>query len=711
MLKRLISLGLCISLPHYALGQSGQPANDSGATSLFDLTLRDLLAVRLVTAASGFEQLQEEAPVAVTTITEEEWQATGARSLFEAINHVVGVHVGKTQTGIANNKPTIRGISGTFGQQILVLMDGVPFRRIRDGGSFQGQRIPLAGIKRIEVIRSPGSVVYGADAVGGIINMVTYQPGEAPSTISAKYGDFATRDLAFTHSFAAAGHQFQLAGETQASDDDPGRVVEKDLQSRLDGLFGTQASRAPGRFDEHYEIYNLRGQWQYQWLNASANVWKNAGSGVGAGIAHALDPDGVARQRTETYNLAADISKWVPGDMTLSTNWRRVVSDVTVTLFPAGAVLPVGEDGNLFSGTRSVTFTDGVRGTPGGDNRALAVQLEHIYSPVENHLLRWAVGAERAEIHAVETKNFGAGVLGPEVNTVGSGMIDVTHTDFIYLPDKSRRMHFVSLLDQWRFSDTWIGTFGVRFDDYSDFGSTTNPRLGIVWHANEVMTLKLFGGTAFRAPSFVDLYAQNNPTATGNPDLEPEKNRTFDLGLTATLIPSGDLQLDFNLFRYKTDNIIRFETVGAVQRAANAGEQEGRGLEVQMNWRANSRTTLNWNYFYLDSETDTGTDISAVPRQMANFGLFYRPESWHWYLGAKWVADRERAGADSRAAIADYWWLDTHLEKHIHAWSINFSIKNLLDEDAREPSTGSVPNDYPLQGTQWLVGLRYAFSP
>lgn len=710
-LKRLVSLSLCLYWP-CAWGQPEQ--SDSATTppaSLFDLSLKDLLSVRLVTAANGFEQLQEEAPVAVSTISAEEWQAMGARTLFEAVGQMVGLHISKTQTGIANDKPVIRGVSGTFGQQILILLDGVPFRRIRDGGSFQGHRIPLAGIKRIEIIRSPGSVIYGADAVGGIINMVTYSPGEAPSALSAKYGEFATRDLAASHAFSAGDHNFQLAGETQVSNGDPDRRVEADLQTRLDGNFGTQVSRAPGSFDDHYEIYHLRGQWQHKWLSASANVWKNARSGVGAGLSNALDPDGRARQRAETYSLQADLSDWVAGDMTLSTHLRREFSHVSVTLFPAGARLPVGDDGNLFSGPNMVDFTEGVRATPGGDGRALNVQLEHVYRPAERHLLRWALGAEQSEIHATETKNFGAGVLDPDATPVDGTMADVTDTDYVYLPDKSRHLYYLSLMDQWRFSGDWTGTFGVRFDDYCDFGSTTNPRVGLVWHATELLTLKLFGGTAFRAPSFIDLYAQNNPTALGNPNLEPEKNRTVDIGLTTTLIPSGDLQLDFNLYRYNTDNIIRFEPVGAVQVATNAGKQEGQGLELQMTWRAGRQFSLNWNYSYLDSKTDGRTDISAVPRQMSNLGIFYRPDTWNWYLGAKWVADRERGPGDMRPAVEDYWWLDSHLQTRVQNWTLSASVKNLLDEDAREPSSSAIPKDFPLQGRQWLVGLSYTFDP
>ncbi len=705
----LLLIGLLVS--EYQLAYAELDVIEvSSEDVLFKLSLRELLDVRVVTAATGIEQRVKDAPAAITVIEAAEWQAMGARTLFEAINNTPGVHISKAQTAIANSKPIIRGLSGTFGQQVLVMLDGMPLRRIRDGGSFIGQRIPLAGVKRIEIIRSPGSVVYGADAMGGVINLVTYESEQMPNQVALRAGSFNSVDFEMTSSFKKADHFFQFVFTSQQADSDPNNVISEDLQSSLDQVFDTQASQAPGVFNDDYDILNFRGKWQWHWLDANAFIWHNRGSGTGAGISQALDPDGWAKQRLEMVNLNFDLSSWVTGELKLKTTYRRVRTDVWFNVFPAGVTLPVDVDGNInFANVdREVNFPDGVLGTPGGDNRAQCIALEHVLD-WQSHLLRWEVGAEHIQVHAHESKNFGAGVLPATVTQAGSELIDVTKTPFIYLPDKARNIQYISLQDQWRFHPDWLATLGVRADHFSDFGSSINPRIGLSWDLSENVVLKAFSGSGFRAPNFVDLYSQNNPAGLGNPDLDAESIQTFESGLTGTFLASDQLQLDFSLFKYNNDNIIRYEPQGGVQIATNGGEQSGRGFETQLNWRINETTSLKANYSKLSSKTDDGTNLSAVPGQMANLGLFVRPPYCNWYIGAKWVADRERSASDNRPPINDYLWINTRLESNWHNFTIGLTINNLLNEDAREPSNKFITNDYPLDGRLSQVDVRYNF--
>lgn len=165
-----IPKGILLSL---FIGAFSQTAYTSENDPLFELSLEELLQIKVVTAASGYEQKLADAPGSVTVITKHEWQAAGARALEDVLDMVPGVHISKTTTGLVANKAVIRGISGTFGQQVLVLIDGVPIKYRQDSGQTVGSRIALAGFERVEVVRSPGSAIYGADAVGGVINLVS----------------------------------------------------------------------------------------------------------------------------------------------------------------------------------------------------------------------------------------------------------------------------------------------------------------------------------------------------------------------------------------------------------------------------------------------------------------------------------------------------------------------------------------------------------
>jgi outer membrane receptor for ferrienterochelin and colicins len=703
---------LLLFIPSLASGHDFVSANpDNKTSSLFELALNDLLNVRVVTAAAGFEQNVEEAPASVTVINAEEWQAMGATRLFEALQHVPGMHVTKAQTAFSNNRPVVRGLSGAFGQQILILIDGLPFRHIRDGGTLWGQRIPLNAFKRIEVIRSPGSAIYGADAVGGIINLVSYQPGEMPSRITARAGDFDTRQLEWSHQAHLGDSILQMTVGAQTGEGDRSRLINADLQTTLDSRFGTNASRAPGPMENDHEIYSARVQWQFRDLDVRYMNWSNRESGIGAGIAQALDPEGSFRQQAQTFAATYDFSAHVSGEMNLTAAWHRVNSRMWSKIFPSGARLPIGADGNVdFAGVRIVSFPEGVIGVPGNDDEAMSLQLDHIFPLGDHHRVRWAVGHEYVKTDVFEQKNFGPGVLESDVTVVDGTLTDVTDTPYVYLPNKSRRNYFVALQDQWRISESVQSTLGVRYDHYSDFGSTFNPRLGVSWQTTPRLTSKLFLGTAFRAPSFVDLYAQNNPAGMGNPNLESESIRTLDGGLSLNYVFTECLHMEMNLFRYEADNIIAFVPVDGVQIAENSGELAVRGLEYQVSWRPGQFLTLEFNYSLLDDSTQKDVDFSAVPKRMANLATHWRFSNWHWYVGAKWVGERERAQEDLRAQIEDYVWLDTRLKTRWQALEVGFSLRNLTDTDAREPSNGFIPNDYPLAGRQWLVDVTYVFN-
>lgn len=685
--------------------------------SLFDLTLDSLLNLRVVTAASGFEQVLDDAPASVSIVNAEEWQAMGATTLLDAINHVPGVHSSTVQTGLSFDKPIIRGLSGTFGQQVLLLVDGQPFRSVRDGGTPWAGLIPLNPYKRIEIIRSPGSAIYGADAVGGIINLVSYQAGEIPSTITVRAGQMNSLDLELSSSYRWRDHNFQLAWSNSRTDGDRDRLVEADFQTWLDGQFGTNASLTPGPLENAHEVNSLRLQWQVNDFSLSYLDWRDSNAGTGAGVSQALDPEGKVNLRTRLIDASYDLSKWVEGDLKLKLAWHDVHSRVKSVLFPPGSQVPIDADGNIFFPSsadalnlvRLVSFPDGVIGLPGNDNRAISLQLNHVFNWGKGHKIRWAVGVEHTNNHADEQKNFGAGVLLPGTMVADGNLVDVTDTEYAYLPEVKRENQFISIQDQWLISDKWIGTFGIRYDRYSDFGETTNPRLGLVWHYSRKLSFKAFSGSAFRAPSFVDLYAKNNPTGLGNPDLQSESVKMFDMGFAATYLLSDTVQMEASFFQYDADNMITFVPRDKVQVAENSGALKVKGLEYSVSWRTGDHLSVDFNYALMDPYQQENIDTSSVPKHMTNICLHYRLHRFHWFVGAKWVGGRGRGSDDTRTAIEDYVWIDSRIQTEIDRWKLSLMVTNVFDEDAREPSNGLIPNDYPMPGRHWGVETSYAF--
>src|ERR1035437_3894826 len=120
----LTRIGLCLGL--MAGTTLANAADVEPKRSLYDLSFEELAQIRVVTAASGYSQNPLEAPASVAVIEAEEWEANGATTLNDAIRSLPGVDITKVQTGATKDKVTLRGLSGSFGQEVLLLVDGSP---------------------------------------------------------------------------------------------------------------------------------------------------------------------------------------------------------------------------------------------------------------------------------------------------------------------------------------------------------------------------------------------------------------------------------------------------------------------------------------------------------------------------------------------------------------------------------------------------------
>jgi iron complex outermembrane receptor protein len=271
-----------------------------------------------------------------------------------------------------------------------------------------------------------------------------------------------------------------------------------------------------------------------------------------------------------------------------------------------------------------------------------------------------------------------------------------------------RTVNYAYAQDEWNFTRDWTLTGGVRRDQYSDFGGTTNPRLALVWDAAYNVTAKLLAGRAFRAPSFVELYNVNNPIALGNPSLKPETISTIEAAISWQ--PTGAVQINTNVFHYKMRDIIGY----VAGTAENTGGQTGNGLELEASWDVDRRLRLSGNYAYQRSINDsTSTDAGDAPHHH----LYLRAD---WRFGYDWmgnvqfnqIAGRDRVAGDSRPTVPNYHTVDLTLRNGKTGsgrWDFAFSVRNLFDATVLEPSPapGNIPGDFPMAGRSMYVQARY----
>jgi iron complex outermembrane receptor protein len=228
-------------------------------------------------------------------------------------------------------------------------------------------------------------------------------------------------------------------------------------------------------------------------------------------------------------------------------------------------------------------------------------------------------------------------------------------------------------------------------------------------------------GRAFRAPSFLELYAVNNPVILGNPDLDAE---TIDmLELAFDYRPAGDLRTAINLFAYKIEDRIEFvaDPTGASRTADNAGEQTGHGFEIEADWSPLRSLDLRANYAFQNSEDDrTNNDVPDAPRHQAYGDARWRflPD-WLATTQINWVGERPRGEGDPRSDLSAYTWIDVLLQWRDarDRFGVTAGIRNLTDKTAREPSPFApgvpggafIPEDYPLEGRSYFLQGEVGF--
>ncbi len=670
-----------------------------------------------VSIATGSTQPIAKAPAVASVITANQIRAMGARDIDQVLESVPGLHI--SLSAIYNPEYLFRGISSDFSPQVLMLINGIPITNL-----FQGDRnlvwggMPVEAISRIEVIRGPGSALYGADAFAGVINIVTKTPEEGKhSSTGFRSGTFSTKDIWLSVAGEKGELGYMATAEFSKSDGSDAQI-DSDAQSLLDLITGTAVSNAPGSVNLERNNVDYRLELSYKKLRLRAGGQIRDDWGDGAGAAQALNPGNkFSSQRLNIDLTYTDEEIFNNTLVEFQASYFDTSQEVEgdFILYPAGSTGPFLDLSGL---PVFPPFPDGVIGNPEIFERhtRFGVRLEN--SAIDKHRISAGAGYYDGEIDKItEWKNFG---INPDTELPilpGDPLVDVSDTPYVFLTEDSRDNSYVFLQDVWLLANDWELTAGLRYDNYSDFGSTTNPRLALVWSTSYKLTTKLLYGEAFRAPSFAQTRAINNPLILGNINLKPEEIKSYELAFDYR--PNYELTLMTNFFYYDWSDIIQFipDLNNSTRTAQNSGEQTGYGMEFEAIWQATDNFTLTGN-FAVQNSTDETQDVPAAKspeKQLYLRADWILPKDWRVNVRANWVMDRNRLSDDMRADIDDYVLFDLSLRKVTSsAFEFALTVNNLFDEDAREPSPNSdpmpfIPNDLPLSGRALLGEVRYNF--
>lgn len=634
---------------------AGKDAPQETLQELADLPLEELLEreVETVTTASRYRQLIGKAPAAVAVITAEDIKRHGWRTLADCLMGVRDFYVSYDRN---YHYLGSRGFSrpGDYNTRYLLLVDG---HRLNDAVYDQaaiGTDFPLDVdlIGRIEIVRGPVSVLYGSNALLGVINVITRELTDMGTVeISGEAASHETYKgrLSIGLPAGSEGNGVMVSG-TRYRSGGKGELFfpEFDRTQENNGIVRGNDSDENGQF----------------FFKAAAGPLLISG--------------GLARREKDIPTAPWDTTFGAPGTKTADERgW--------LNLFYTGEI---SSDHrfltrlwyNHYRYEGDYVYVGKInRDLSIGDSWGAEVQMAGTIG--DDH--RWTVGAEYNGYLRQDQKNWDDSPHQVKLD-------DQRHTYqwAVYLAGEIKPLENLFL------------NVGARFDRWGTFGNSFNPRLGLVYAPLEATHFKLLYGTAFRAPNVYELYYNDgNNTTKSNPELKAETISSYDAVIEHSL--SDHTTITATVFKHVVHDLIALVEDPAdgllVFRNIKRQETTGVSAEVEKRWRWGMRGRVG--YTYQDSEDEAGNAIVASPRHLYKVHLqapFFRERLVCSVEGLYVDSRKNLKGTDAPAYFL------TNVSILVKAWiphtEASLSIYDLFDKRPEDPASsehrqGTIPQD------------------
>ncbi len=535
-------------------------------------TEKEVTLEEIVVTASRVEEPVREVASSITVITEKEIESRKATTVAEVLRNVPGLDVSKSGGPGGLTSVFIRGAKS---EHTLVMVDGVEMNDPMDPGrSYDLSKLTVDNIERIEIIRGPQSTLYGSDAIGGVINIITKKgEGKPRSFISGEVGSyrtyqgkaglsFGTKLLNFslgishfdTEGFSSAHKKYgntERDGHRNTSISarlgiNPFEFLEMDLILRyIDSKTDLDRGGGPNQDDPNYFLDHRQLFFKTQGrLNLFDKLWEQK---IGFSLS---EHEREYKDRPDILH-PFDSSRGIYDGFTWKFDWQH----------------------NLFL-HETTTITGGIE-----------------YEKEEG-----------------KSKYFSQSMWGPYISI---------------FPRKSTSTRAFYIQDKVDLFESFFATLGLRVDDHSRFGSKTTFRIAPAYiFKNTGTKLKATYGTGFKAPTLYQLFAPATEWGPiGNVNLRLEKSKGWDAGIEQSLLKEK-ITVGATYFRNDFKDLIDYDwALGYI----NIDKAKTEGMEVFISIRPIEDLTISTNYTYTDTEDkETGEKLLRRPRHKGSFALSYR---------------------------------------------------------------------------------------
>lgn len=622
--------------------------------TLKKMTLTELLDLQVITP-SRIEQKLIDSPANITVIQQHQINQRGYKNLVEVLQDLPGFDFATYEDGGGEytNHSLNRGIGGDPGNpKLLVLLDGVVQNHIGFNWSqLFGEEQIFADLERIEILQGPVSAVYGANAFSGIVHFITKRKVTSEQTkISSWLGQDDTRMLSAYHRQKVGNLHLNGAFKLYQSDGDMG-------QGRYDPAGYFHSNQWP-----HITTENYDSQGQYSVGEPSANAGTVLDDGFNTqkddwsirGSINYYAPDGVKKVNNGlikasgsfyVWNRKEGLGSYVPGyeyqttldsyqvhhsaqmfsfeaDYQLNPNWLSTTS----SWWRQNRQLPQTGFQYTYRFPHLIKSYHSMNTSWGIEQQFKWTLDEDLllfgYRFIDNDKMDQVVSlGEFQNGHDPVTTSSWSGATSGDTPQLG-----LSERVQVYNPQE----HAIYATYDGQLSDTLSFSAGIRLDESDDYGSTTNPRLGLIYKVpNKLFSrwnLKLLYGEAFREPSVFELTDEFR----GNRALNPEAIKTLEFisqftwqGNGQSLLSSASLQAA--LFYSDMDNLITLVPSTLSESGtiyANATESSVRGLSLEFDAQLSQSLTFYINYQYTEGkQVDGWRAISNTARNKYNAGF------------------------------------------------------------------------------------------